>query len=128
MPLFGRRHHATAPSSGGGYTHHHHRRTVRHHKDPAHVTGGYKAALANPNTTSAGRRHAKHELRKRGESTHVPLMVRIKRTLGIRSTPRTYEQSTVGGYGHHTTHGGEYGHSTGGYGHGTTTHGTHHHY
>ncbi|KAL1681284.1 hypothetical protein EV122DRAFT_261072, partial [Schizophyllum commune] len=111
MPLFGRRHHATAPTSGGGYTHHHHRRTVRHHKDPAHVTGGYsKAALANPNTTSAGRRHAKHELRKRGESTHVPLMVRIKRTLGIRSTPRTYEQSTVGGYGHHTTHGGGYGH------------------
>ncbi|KAL1721375.1 hypothetical protein EV715DRAFT_271323 [Schizophyllum commune] len=121
MPLFGRRHHATAPSSGGGYTHHHHRRTVRHHKDPAHVTGGYKAALANPNTTSAGRRHAKHELRKRGESTHVPLMVRIKRTLGIRSTPRT---STVGGYGHHTTHGGGYGHT----GLGTTTHGTHHHY
>ena len=51
MPLFGRRH-ATAPSSGGDYTHHHHRRTVRHHKDPAHVTGGYSTSSLTSLTPS----------------------------------------------------------------------------
>ncbi|KIY45929.1 hypothetical protein FISHEDRAFT_76164 [Fistulina hepatica ATCC 64428] len=47
----------------------------------------YRAALANPQTTKEGRKHAKHELRRRGQSTHVPLMARIKRTFGVRSTP-----------------------------------------
>ncbi|VDC06244.1 unnamed protein product [Peniophora sp. CBMAI 1063] len=70
-------------------------RTRRHHgfhlrKDPDRVAGGYKAALANPNTTHQGRKHAKWELRRmgRGNEAHVPLMTKIKRTLGIRSTPR----------------------------------------
>ncbi|KAG8979248.1 hypothetical protein FRB94_008844 [Tulasnella sp. JGI-2019a] len=52
------------------------------------VAGGYKAALTNPNTTHDGREHAKHELRRMGESTHVPIMTKIKRTIGIRSTPK----------------------------------------
>ncbi|KAJ4477233.1 hypothetical protein J3R30DRAFT_3290887 [Lentinula aciculospora] len=60
-----------------------------HRRDPDHVAGGYsKSALANPNTTSAGRKHAKRELRAMGRSTHVPFMTKVKRTLGIRSTPR----------------------------------------
>ncbi|KAE9404496.1 hypothetical protein BT96DRAFT_419345 [Gymnopus androsaceus JB14] len=59
-----------------------------HRRDVDHVAGGYKAALANPNTTRRGRSHAKQELRAMGESTHVPFMTKVKRTLGIRSTPR----------------------------------------
>ncbi|KAI0080693.1 hypothetical protein K474DRAFT_1589170 [Panus rudis PR-1116 ss-1] len=60
-------------------------------KDPDRVAGGYKAALSNPNTTRSGRKHAKHELRAmgRGNETKVPLMTKIKRALGIRTTPRT---------------------------------------
>ncbi|KAI0052582.1 hypothetical protein FA95DRAFT_1473331, partial [Auriscalpium vulgare] len=60
-------------------------------KDRDRVAGGYKAALSNPNTTHEGRRRAKWELRSmgRGNETHVPLMTKIKRTLGIRSTPRS---------------------------------------
>ncbi|KAI6151753.1 hypothetical protein BKA82DRAFT_4386661 [Pisolithus tinctorius] len=59
-------------------------------KDRDRVAGGYKAALSNPNTTRSGREHAKHELRMMGRErdTHVPLMVKVKRALGIRSTPR----------------------------------------
>jgi len=59
-------------------------------RDPDRVAGGYKAALSNPRTTRSGRKHAKSELKAmgRGRETHVPLMTRIKRTLGIRSTPR----------------------------------------
>jgi hypothetical protein len=65
-----------------------------------------ESALSNPNTTRPGRRHAKNELRLRvrpeipgryinttntflqNQPTHVSLMTKIKRTLGIRSTPR----------------------------------------
>ncbi|KZV71412.1 hypothetical protein PENSPDRAFT_630319 [Peniophora sp. CONT] len=75
--------------------------TRRHHgfrlrKDPDRVAGGYKAALANPNTTHEGRKHAKWELRRmgRGNEAHVPLMTKIKRTLGIRSTPRSASRRT----------------------------------
>jgi len=59
-------------------------------KDPDRVAGGFKAALSNPNTTRSGRKHAKHELRAmgRGNETRVPIMTRIKRSLGIRSTPK----------------------------------------
>jgi hypothetical protein len=70
----------------------HHRRFYR--KDRDRVAGGYKAALANPHTTREGREHAKHELHKMGRSSHVPLMTKIKRTLGIRSTPRRQRQHT----------------------------------
>ncbi|KZP13083.1 hypothetical protein FIBSPDRAFT_688326, partial [Athelia psychrophila] len=61
-----------------------------HRKDRDRVAGGYKAALSNPNTTHEGRKHAEMELKMmgRGREAHVPLMTRIKRTLGIRSTPR----------------------------------------
>ncbi|KAF5321198.1 hypothetical protein D9619_000866 [Psilocybe cf. subviscida] len=88
MPLFGsRRTHTvgtTTTSSrrrGGG---------LFHRRDKDRVAGGYKAALSNPNTTRSGRKHAKHELRAmgRGRETHVPFMTKVKRALGIRSTPR----------------------------------------
>ncbi|TFK99087.1 hypothetical protein BDV98DRAFT_571643 [Pterulicium gracile] len=84
MPLFGRRRAPVAHSTTTRATHH--RRFYR--KDKDRVAGGYKAALANPHTTREGRSHAKHELHKMGRSSHVPLMTKIKRTLGIRSTPR----------------------------------------
>ncbi|KAH9970827.1 hypothetical protein BGW80DRAFT_527439 [Lactifluus volemus] len=50
-------------------------------------TGG---ALVNPNTTREGRRHAKWQLRRMGrpEDAHVSFLTKVKRTLGIRSTPR----------------------------------------
>ncbi|KAI0796489.1 hypothetical protein C8Q75DRAFT_802185 [Abortiporus biennis] len=59
-------------------------------KDPDRVAGGYKAALSNPNTTRSGRKHAKRELKSMGRSreTHVPIMTKIRRALGLRSTPR----------------------------------------
>ncbi|KAJ7477095.1 hypothetical protein B0H11DRAFT_1694190, partial [Mycena galericulata] len=47
-----------------------------------------EAALSNPKTTRAGRKNAKAELHAMGRSAHVPLMTKIKRTLGIHSTPR----------------------------------------
>ncbi|KAK0191365.1 hypothetical protein F5146DRAFT_1048365 [Armillaria mellea] len=59
-----------------------------HRRDKDRVAGGYKAALAKPNTTHQGRKHAKHEPRKMGKDAHVPFMTKVKRTLGIRSTPR----------------------------------------
>ncbi|KAF9779988.1 hypothetical protein BJ322DRAFT_1012098 [Thelephora terrestris] len=63
-------------------------------RDPDRVAGGFKSALSNPNTTRSGRKEAKRELRfmGRGNETHVPLMTKIKRTLGIRSTPRRDRQ------------------------------------
>ncbi|KAF5393922.1 hypothetical protein D9757_000374 [Collybiopsis confluens] len=77
------------------FSRHHHysssprrRERLYHRRNPDHVAAGYKAALANPNTTSRGRKHAKHELHAMGRSSHVSLMTKIKRTLGIRSTPR----------------------------------------
>ncbi|KAI0742145.1 hypothetical protein BC629DRAFT_1686500 [Irpex lacteus] len=84
MPLFGRR---SSPRT-------HHTTHTTTHKDPDRVAGGYKAALANPNTTRAGREHAKHELRAmgRGREAHVPLSTKIKRALGIHSTPRKARQ------------------------------------
>ncbi|KDR83520.1 hypothetical protein GALMADRAFT_132961 [Galerina marginata CBS 339.88] len=85
MPLFGSR--STAHRHHGTTTR---RRGLFHRRDKDRVAGGFKAALSNPNTTRSGRRHAKHELRAmgRGNETHVPLMTKIKRALGIRSTPR----------------------------------------
>ncbi|KAI0069182.1 hypothetical protein BV25DRAFT_112401 [Artomyces pyxidatus] len=79
----------------------HRRHNLFGHKDRDRVAGGYKAALANPNTTRDGRRRAKWELRRmgRGNEAHVSLMTKIKRTLGIRSTPRTKRErvrETVG--------------------------------
>ncbi|ESK93608.1 hypothetical protein Moror_1614 [Moniliophthora roreri MCA 2997] len=83
MPLFSRRTHRTTRTTrshrGGG---------LFHRKDRDRVAGGYKAALSNPNTTREGRKHAKHKLRSMGQSTHVPFMTKVKRTLGIRSGPR----------------------------------------
>jgi len=69
------------------------RPSPRHHffrRDKDRVAGGYKAALSNPHTTRDGRRHAKRELKLmgRGNETHVPFMVKVKRALGIRNTPR----------------------------------------
>ncbi|TBU32013.1 hypothetical protein BD309DRAFT_974852 [Dichomitus squalens] len=60
-------------------------------KDPDRVAGGYKAALANPNTSRSGRKHAQRELESmgRGREAHVPLMTKIKRMFGMRSTPRS---------------------------------------
>ncbi|KAF9535075.1 hypothetical protein CPB83DRAFT_843434 [Crepidotus variabilis] len=102
MPLFGRRraaprtmHHTTPLTT----SHRTKRGGLFHRKDRDRVAGGYKAALANPNTTHAGRRHAKHELHSMGRSSHIPLMTRIKRTLGIRSTPRAHRTTAT-----HTTH------------------------
>lgn len=64
-----------------------------HRTNPNRRAGGYKAALHNPNTTSTGRHHAKHELvaMGRGREAHVPLSVRIKHFLHI------------GGHRRHTT-------------------------
>ncbi|KAF9483979.1 hypothetical protein BDN70DRAFT_214648 [Pholiota conissans] len=66
------------------------RRGFFHRKDKDRVAGGLKASLVNPNTTRAGRKQAKRELRAMGHErdTHISLMNRIKRTLGMRSTPR----------------------------------------
>ncbi|KAI0091870.1 hypothetical protein BDY19DRAFT_565195 [Irpex rosettiformis] len=106
MPLF------RQPRSPHTTTH-----TVR--KDTDHMAGGYKAALANPNTTRAGREHAKHELRAmgRGREAHVPLTTKIKRAFGIHSTPRKARQrernherftTTRTRRTHHVSHGGRY--------------------
>ncbi|THH21032.1 hypothetical protein EW146_g437 [Bondarzewia mesenterica] len=46
------------------------------------------AALANPDTSYEGRRHAEQELHQMGRSAHVPITTKIKRALGIHSTPR----------------------------------------
>ncbi|KAB5594027.1 hypothetical protein CTheo_2496 [Ceratobasidium theobromae] len=68
----------------------HSRRGLFQRKDPNRRAAGFKAALSNPNTTHGGRQHAKHELQRmgRGREAHVSLGTRIKRALGIRSTPR----------------------------------------
>ncbi|KAG9100422.1 hypothetical protein FS749_015365 [Ceratobasidium sp. UAMH 11750] len=70
----------------------HHRRGFFHRTNPNRRAGGYKAALSNPNTTHEGRKHAKHELQRmgRGREAHVSMGTRIKRALGIRSTPRRH--------------------------------------
>ncbi|KAH8106291.1 hypothetical protein BXZ70DRAFT_1004556 [Cristinia sonorae] len=94
MPFFQRRTHATTTTR----THRGPSRFSRFgRKDPDRVAGGFKAALSNPNTTRHGRSHAKRELRLmgRGRETHVPVMTKIKRALGIRSSPR--RKRTLGG-------------------------------
>ena len=58
MPFFGRRTHHTTTTT----TRSRRRGGLFHRKDRDRVAGGYKAALANPNTTHRGRKHAKHEL------------------------------------------------------------------
>ncbi|CUA76838.1 hypothetical protein RSOLAG22IIIB_02314 [Rhizoctonia solani] len=83
-------------STRSRHTTHHTTRTSRerrglfHRKNPNRRAAGYKAAPPNPNTTHEGRKHAKRELKRmgRGSETHVSLGTRIKRALGIRSTPR----------------------------------------
>jgi len=77
--MFGRTHH-TETRHGGLF----------HRRDRDRVASGYKAALSNPNTTGEGRKRAKMELRMmgRGDEAHVSFMTKVKRTLGIRSTPR----------------------------------------
>ncbi|TFK99110.1 hypothetical protein BDV98DRAFT_571687 [Pterulicium gracile] len=92
MGLFSTRR-APAKKSTSSTRNYHHRRFYR--KDRDRVAGGYKAALSNPHTTKDGRSHAKHELHKMGRSSHVPLMTKIKRTLGIRSTPRQKRTTTT---------------------------------
>ncbi|KAJ7499306.1 hypothetical protein FB451DRAFT_1204962 [Mycena latifolia] len=72
-----------------------HRRSIFHRADRDRKAGGFKAALANPNTTSRGRKHAKAELRGMGRSTQVPFMTKVKRTLGIRSTPRRQRRAVL---------------------------------
>ncbi|KAG9031953.1 hypothetical protein FS837_002853 [Tulasnella sp. UAMH 9824] len=93
MPLFGRRRHTTTRR-----THHTTTTTGRrtgffHRKDPNRRAAGLRAALANPNTTHDGRKRAEAELHSMGRSAHVPLSTKIKRTLGIRSSPRTHRQT-----------------------------------
>ncbi|KAG8822620.1 hypothetical protein FRC19_005584 [Serendipita sp. 401] len=66
----------------------HRRHFFRRTVNPDRRAAGLKASLANPNTTHEGRKEAKEELHAMGRSAHVPLSVKIKRTLGIRSTPR----------------------------------------
>ncbi|KAG2148067.1 hypothetical protein DEU56DRAFT_783985 [Suillus clintonianus] len=64
-------------------------------RDKNRVAGGYKAALSNPRTSRQGRKHAKQELRAMGREreTHLPFMTKVKRALGIRSTPRNKRES-----------------------------------
>ncbi|KAJ7283388.1 hypothetical protein C8J57DRAFT_1498453 [Mycena rebaudengoi] len=79
MPFF-----STSRTSRGSA----HRHGLFHRRDRDNVARGYKSALSNPNTTSRGRKHAKAELHAMGRSAHVPFWTKVKRTLGIRSTPR----------------------------------------
>ncbi|TDL29775.1 hypothetical protein BD410DRAFT_780264 [Rickenella mellea] len=85
--------------------HHHHttgtrtgRRGWFHRTDPDRRAGGLKAALHNPNTTHAGRRNAKAELRMMGRGReahgHPSVMSRIRHMFGIRSktTRRRYRE------------------------------------
>jgi len=82
---------------GSGSTTHTTHRRFFHRVDRDRRAGGLKGALANPNTTKAGRRNAKRELRAmgRGNEAHVSFMTKVKRTLGIRSTPRRVRQREV---------------------------------
>jgi len=79
--MFGRRTQGETSRKRGG---------LFHFRDRDRVAGGYKAALSNPNTTRDGRKHAKRELQLmgRGNEAHVSFMTKVKRTLGIRATPR----------------------------------------
>jgi len=103
--MFGRTHHQNTRRGGlfhrrdrgrvdDGYSYTHNQNTRRgglfHRRDRDRVAGGYKAALSNPNTTRDGRKRAKMELGMmgRGDETHVSFMTKIKRSLGIRSSPR----------------------------------------
>lgn len=62
-------------------------------------------AVSTPSGSSAGWYVASHRLhvgrladrpfKGRGNEAHVPLMTKIKRTLGIRSTPRTHTVSST---------------------------------
>ncbi|KAK7061382.1 hypothetical protein R3P38DRAFT_3250766 [Favolaschia claudopus] len=81
MPLFGTRntHSMTGTRTNRSWFH----RSSRNRR-----AGGLKSALANPNTTHRGRKNAKLELHSMGRSSHVPFMTKVKRTLGIRSSPR----------------------------------------
>ncbi|KIY71829.1 hypothetical protein CYLTODRAFT_486941 [Cylindrobasidium torrendii FP15055 ss-10] len=89
---FGR---TTRPAHSHTTTTHTKRHSRWHRKNPDRVAAGYKASLSNPNTTSTGRKHAKHELHKMGRSAHVPFSVKVKRALGIRSSPRTTHAHTT---------------------------------
>ncbi|KAG8926202.1 hypothetical protein FRC01_009217 [Tulasnella sp. 417] len=92
MPLFGRRRHTTTTTRRT-----HHTTTGRtgffHRKDPNRRAAGLRAALANPHTTHDGRKRAEAELHSMGRSAHVPITTKIKRTLGIRSSPRNHRRA-----------------------------------
>ncbi|TFK29319.1 hypothetical protein FA15DRAFT_700257 [Coprinopsis marcescibilis] len=96
MPFMTRRSRATTthvpaslPSKGLGIF-----RQFKLRRNPNRVAGGHKAALSNPHTTRQGRKHAKKELRRmgRGNATHVPILTKIKRALGITSSRRRHTQ------------------------------------
>ncbi|KAI6105423.1 hypothetical protein F5141DRAFT_1123608 [Pisolithus sp. B1] len=53
------------------------------------IFGTQETARSNPKTTRSGRKRTKNERRIKGRErdTQVPLMVKVKRALGIQSTP-----------------------------------------
>ncbi|KAF9042588.1 hypothetical protein BDZ89DRAFT_271202 [Hymenopellis radicata] len=81
-----RSHHATHHTAHNSTAPRTHRRHFWQRKDRDRVAGGYSCFVQPPHNT--GRKHAKHELHKMGRSSHVPFMTKVKRTLGIRSTPQ----------------------------------------
>ncbi|OAX43085.1 hypothetical protein K503DRAFT_853538 [Rhizopogon vinicolor AM-OR11-026] len=66
-------------------------------KKKTRVAGGHKAVLPNRRTSRRGRNHAKQEHRPVGNlgsgETHLPFMTKVKRALGMQSTPRKKRQS-----------------------------------
>ncbi|KAG2345140.1 hypothetical protein BDR05DRAFT_931229 [Suillus weaverae] len=64
-------------------------------RDQNKVAGGHKAALSNPRTSRQSRKHTKQEFRAMGRDreSHLPFMTKVKRALGIRSSPRQKQES-----------------------------------
>ncbi|KAH8915892.1 hypothetical protein BT69DRAFT_1281616 [Atractiella rhizophila] len=86
--------------------HHSHRRGLgglfhKSHNNRSHAenrAAGYQAAINNPNVGSAGRRHAKRELRMMGRKpNHEKLSTRFRRLfhLGGRRENRRYHTTTT---------------------------------
>ncbi|KAJ8588749.1 hypothetical protein M405DRAFT_881966 [Rhizopogon salebrosus TDB-379] len=65
-------------------------------KDRNRVTRGHKAALPNRITARRGKKNAKQEHRLMGKhgggETHLPFMTKVKRALGMQSTPSKKRQ------------------------------------
>ncbi|KAG1842199.1 hypothetical protein DFJ58DRAFT_843145 [Suillus subalutaceus] len=59
------------------------------------VAGVYNAALSNPKTSGQDMKHAKQELdvMERDKETHLPFMTKVKRALGICSSPHQKQES-----------------------------------